>query len=134
MPAHRDTWVLVISSDAANRATWRAPLDGAGYRVVEASGTAEALYTLRHSPQPLTVMLDGPMLPLLNTVLSDRRAARHHAYLLLCDQNDTCHQRAQALLAQLALDVLTYAGDTNSLLDAVEHISHQLSHAPLYAR
>jgi hypothetical protein len=101
---------------------------------MEAAGAAEALHVLRRNPQPLTVLLDGQMLPLLNAVMSDRRAARHHAYLLLCERNDTCHPRAQALLAQLGLNVLAYAGDTNSLLDAVERAGRYLSNSPLYAR
>lgn len=134
MPAHHDTWVLVISSDAANRATLRAPLDGAGYHVLEARGVAEALRELRRSVHPLTVLLDGLMLPLLNAVLPDRRTAQHHAYLLLCAQNDECHPRAQALLDQLALEVLTYPGDTNTLLAAVERVGRHLSAAPLYTR
>lgn len=134
MPAHRDSWILVISSDATQRASLRAPLDGAGYQVLEAPGAAEALRELRRSARPLTVLLDATMLPLLNAVMPDRRAARHHAYLLLCERNDTCHPRAQALLEQLALDVLAYAGDTNALLAAVEHAGRHLTDVPLYVR
>ena len=137
MPAQPDTssapWVLLISADAARRATVRAQLSGAGYQVLEAHGAAEALRELRRSPRPLTVLLDSPMLPVLNAVLPDRRAARHHAYLLLCDQDGTCRPRAQALLDQLSLDVLPYSGATNSLLAAVARVRRRLSPATPYA-
>jgi DNA-binding NtrC family response regulator len=137
MPAQSDIppapWVLLISADAARRVTLRAQLDGAGYQVLEARGTAEALHALRRSSRPLTVLLDAPMLPLLNAILPDRRAARHHAYLLLCDQDGTCHPRARALLEQLSLDVLPASGETTSLIAAIARAGRRLSPAPLYA-
>lgn len=125
-------WVLLVSQDAAQRATLRAQLDGVGYQVLEAPSGAEALRELRRSPRSLTVVLDAPMLSLLNAILPDRRAARHHAYVLLCDGDPTCHPRAGALLDQLRLTVLFGPGETNRLLGAIARAGRRLSTAPLY--
>ena len=76
IPAPSNDVVLVVEDEAAVRSYCCAVLRRFGYRVLEAASPAEALDTLQHLPEPVSLVLTDVTMPGMNGKEMVRRIDR----------------------------------------------------------
>lgn len=76
IPAPSNDVVLVVEDEAAVRSFCCAVLRRFGYRVLEAASPAEALDTLQHLPEPVSLVLTDVTMPGMNGKEMVRRIDR----------------------------------------------------------
>lgn len=124
--------VLVVDDDDDIREVLRALLEDEGYRVEEARNGAEALQTLRASPQRFVVLLDLRMpvldgVGVVNTVSREKPLLKRHAYILVTADNRTLPLSFVQQLTKLEIPVLSKPFEERKLFALVSAAATRLN-------
>jgi len=117
--------ILIVDDESDIRESLRGLLEDEGYAVAEAADGVGGLDYLRASDEPHVVLLDFKMprmngAELLQAIMSDARLAGRDAFVLITANLPLFPPELTALLAQLAIPVVTKPFDLARLLLAVE--------------
>ncbi|HEX8997492.1 MAG TPA: response regulator [Ktedonobacterales bacterium] len=127
--------ILLVDDDQDIRTTLRVALEEEGYEVEEAEDGLEALDLLRHSLQPLVVILDLRMPRLTGDALL-RRVDRkehlpaQHTYVLVTANRELLSSVSLRLLQRMDVPVIAKPFDLDDLLDHVAQAERTLRGEP----
>lgn len=128
----RTVLTAIVDDDPEIRHTVRIVLEDEGYAVVEAADGVEALHIVRTTTTALVVLLDLRMprldgMGVLQAVEADRKLLEQHAYVVMTANAPPLPDDLSAVLARLAVPVLSKPFDIDELVRIVREAAQGLT-------